>query len=196
MEVDPKEIEALTDAIEPARGDGLVVELGGDAVFINAETETSGAEAAGLLTGLVILVVAFGTILAALVPIVLALVAVAAGLGSVMLLANALEVSTAAPTIGAMIGLGVGIDYALFIVARHRENRAAGQDNTTALSNAMGSSGAAVLFMRRHRHRGDGRSRADRPGLPDVDRPEYRPGRSLRRGDRPDVAARPAVAPG
>ncbi|WP_406266872.1 MMPL family transporter [Streptomyces sp. NBC_00191] len=146
MEVDPKEIEALTDAIEPARGDGLVVELGGDAVFINAETETSGAEAAGLLTGLVILVVAFGTILAALVPIVLALVAVAAGLGSVMLLANALEVSTAAPTIGAMIGLGVGIDYALFIVARHRENRAAGQDNTTALSNAMGSSGAAVLF--------------------------------------------------
>ncbi|MGW2563948.1 MMPL family transporter [Streptomyces sp. NPDC001514] len=146
MEVDPKEIEALTDAIEPARGDGVVVELGGDAVFINAETETSGAEAAGLLTGLVILVVAFGTILAALVPIVLALVAVAAGLGSVMLLANALDVSTAAPTIGAMIGLGVGIDYALFIVARHRENRAAGQDNTAALSNAMGSSGAAVLF--------------------------------------------------
>ncbi|MCX4582618.1 MMPL family transporter [Streptomyces sp. NBC_01481] len=146
MEVDPKEIEALTDAIEPARGDGFVVELGGDAVFINAETETSGAEAAGLLTGLVILVVAFGTILAALVPIVLALVAVAAGLGSVMLLANALDVSTAAPTIGAMIGLGVGIDYALFIVARHRENRAAGQDNTAALSNAMGSSGAAVLF--------------------------------------------------
>ncbi|MGW1495451.1 MMPL family transporter [Streptomyces sp. NPDC002402] len=146
MEVDPKEIEALTDAIEPARGDGIVVELGGDAVFINAETETSGAEAAGLLTGLVILVVAFGTILAALVPIVLALVAVAAGLGSVMLLANALDVSTAAPTIGAMIGLGVGIDYALFIVARHRENRAAGQDNTAALSNAMGSSGAAVLF--------------------------------------------------
>ncbi|WP_406402976.1 MMPL family transporter [Streptomyces sp. NBC_00879] len=146
MEVDPKEIEALTDAIEPARGDGVVVELGGDAVFINAETETSGAEAAGLLTGLVILVVAFGTILAALVPIVLALVAVAAGLGSVMLLANAMDVSTAAPTIGAMIGLGVGIDYALFIVARHRENRAAGQDNTTALSNAMGSSGAAVLF--------------------------------------------------
>ncbi|WP_405596802.1 MMPL family transporter [Streptomyces sp. NBC_01410] len=146
MEVDPKEIEALTDAIEPARGDGVVVELGGDAVFINAETETSGAEAAGLLTGLVILVVAFGTILAALVPIVLALVAVAAGLGSVMLLANALDVSTAAPTIGAMIGLGVGIDYALFIVARHRENRAAGQDNSAALSNAMGSSGAAVLF--------------------------------------------------
>ncbi|GGO91886.1 MMPL family transporter [Wenjunlia tyrosinilytica] len=146
MDVDPADIEALADAIEPARGDGVVAELGGDAVFINAKTETSGAEAAGLLTALVILVVAFGTIVAALVPIALALVAVAAGLGSVMLLANAMDVSTAAPTIGAMIGLGIGIDYALFIMARHRENRAAGQDNATALSNAMGSSGAAVLF--------------------------------------------------
>ncbi|TLS43550.1 MMPL family transporter [Streptomyces montanus] len=146
MDVDPGEIEALTEAIEPARAGGVVAELGGDAVFINAETETSGAEAAGLLTALVILVVAFGTIVAALVPIALALVAVAAGLGSVMLLANAMDVSTAAPTIGAMIGLGIGIDYALFIVARHRENHAAGQDNATALSNAMGSAGAAVLF--------------------------------------------------
>ncbi|WP_328847286.1 MMPL family transporter [Streptomyces sp. NBC_00258] len=146
MEVRPEQIDALGDAIEPVRGDGVVAELGGDAVFINAETPTSGAEAAGLLTALVILVVAFGTIVVALVPIALALVAVAAGLGSIVLLAHATDVSTAAPTIGAMIGLGVGIDYALFIVARCRENRAAGQDNSTALSNAMSSSGAAVLF--------------------------------------------------
>jgi len=146
MDVDPQQINALTGAIEPVRDDGVVAELGGDAVFINAETPTSGAEAAGLLTALVILVVAFGTVVAALVPITLALVAVAAGLGSITLLANAMDVSTAAPTIGAMIGLGVGIDYALFIVARYRENHAAGQDNPTTLSNAMGSAGAAVLF--------------------------------------------------
>ncbi|WP_405953731.1 MMPL family transporter [Streptomyces phaeochromogenes] len=146
MKVHPRQIDALSDAIEPVRGDGVVAELGGDAVFINAETPTSGAEAAGLLSALVILVVAFGTIVAALVPIALALVAVAAGLGSIVLLAHVTDVSTAAPTIGAMIGLGVGIDYALFIVARCRENRSAGQDNSTALSNAMSSSGAAVLF--------------------------------------------------
>ncbi|MGW0777269.1 MMPL family transporter [Streptomyces sp. NPDC002835] len=146
MDVGPQQIDALTGAIEPVRDDGVVAELGGDAIFVNAETPTSGAEAAGLLTALVILVVAFGTVVAALVPIALALVAVAAGLGSITLLANAMDVSTAAPTIGAMIGLGVGIDYALFIVARHRENHAAGQDNPTALSNAMGSAGAAVLF--------------------------------------------------
>ncbi|MEU3252287.1 MMPL family transporter [Streptomyces sp. NPDC006997] len=146
MEVDPEDIDALDDAVEPARGHGVTAELGGDVVFINAKTPTSGAEAAGLLTALVILVVAFGTVTAALVPVALAVVAVAAGLGGVALLSHAMDVSSAAPTIGAMIGLGVGIDYALFIVARCRENRAAGQDGRAALSDAMGSSGAAVLF--------------------------------------------------
>ncbi|WP_405891373.1 MMPL family transporter [Streptomyces sp. NBC_00133] len=146
MDVDPEQLEALADAIKPARGDGVAAELGGDAIFINAETETTGTEAGGLLAALVVLVVAFGTIVAALIPIALALVAVAAGLSGIVLLADTMDVSTAAPTIGAMIGLGVGIDYALFIVARYRENRAAGQDNPNALANAMGSSGAAVLF--------------------------------------------------
>src|SRR4029453_15781820 len=56
-----------------------------------------------------------------------------------------MDVSNPAPTIAAMIGLGVGIDYALFILARYRENRAAGQDNPAALSNAVGSAGSAVL---------------------------------------------------
>jgi RND superfamily putative drug exporter len=146
FDLDPEHLVALTGAIEPAQAEGLSAEIGGDAAFINAETETSGAEAAGILAALVVLVVAFGTIAAALVPITLALMAVAAGLGGIALLANAMDVSSAAPTIGAMIGLGVGIDYALFIVARHRENRAAGQDNAVALSNAMASSGSAVLF--------------------------------------------------
>jgi len=130
----------------PAKRRGLSVELGGDAVFVNAEGETSGAEAVGLLVALVVLVVAFGTIVAALVPITLALVAVGLGVGSIVLLANAMDMSTGAPTIGAMIGLGVGIDYALFIIARYRENRASGQGNATALSNAMGSSGSAVVL--------------------------------------------------
>jgi RND superfamily putative drug exporter len=146
LDLGPEPLAALSDAIEPAQTDDLSAEIGGDAAFINAETETSGTEAAGLLAALVVLVVAFGTIVAALVPIALALVAVAIGLGGITLLANAMDVSSAAPTIGAMIGLGVGIDYALFIVARYRENRAAGQDNPTALSNAMGSAGSAVLL--------------------------------------------------
>jgi putative drug exporter of the RND superfamily len=145
-ELGPAPLTAVADAIEPAREAGVAAEVGGDAAFINAEAETSGAEAVGLLAALVVLVVAFGTIVAALVPIALTLAAVAIGLGGITLLANAMDVSSAAPTIGAMIGLGVGIDYALFIMARYREHRAAGQDNPTALSNAMGSAGSAVLL--------------------------------------------------
>ncbi|MGH8866394.1 MAG: MMPL family transporter [Actinomycetes bacterium] len=144
QDLGPGPLTAVADAIGPAGTDGLSAELGGDAAFINAESKPSGAEAAGILAALVVLVVAFGTIVAALVPIVLALVAVAAGLGGIMLLAAALDVSTAAPTIGAMIGLGVGIDYSLFIVARYRENRSAGEANAAALSGAMGTSGSAV----------------------------------------------------
>jgi RND superfamily putative drug exporter len=138
--------DAIAGALEPARRAGLAAELGGDAAFINAETPTSGAEAAGIVAALVVLLVAFGTVVAALLPIVLALVVVAAGLGGIALLANATDVSTAAPTIAAMIGLGVGIDYALFITARYRENRASGRDNTTALAGAMASAGTAVVF--------------------------------------------------
>ena len=105
-ELGPAPLAALADAMAPARAAGVAAELGGDAAFINAETETSGAEAAGLLAALVVLVVAFGTIVAALVPIALTLVAVAVGLGGITLLAGAMDVSSAAPTIGAMIGLG------------------------------------------------------------------------------------------
>jgi putative drug exporter of the RND superfamily len=142
----PAPFEALAGAMAPARAAGVTAELGGDAVFVNADAETSGAEAVGLLAALVVLVVAFGTVVAALVPIGLALVAVAVGVGGITLLANAMDVSTAAPTVAAMIGLGVGVDYALFIVARYRENRSSGQDDAAALAGAMGSSGAAVVF--------------------------------------------------
>jgi RND superfamily putative drug exporter len=136
----------LVDALEPARADGLTAEFGGDAAFLNAEEESSGAEVVGIVAALVVLLVAFGTVVAALVPIVLALVAVAVGYSGIVLLAGSMSVSTAAPTIGAMVGLGVGIDYALFIVSRYRDNRAAGQPNAQALSAAMGASGTAVFF--------------------------------------------------
>jgi RND superfamily putative drug exporter len=145
-ELGPEPARALAEALAPARAAGLTAEVGGEAVFLNTEPAPSGAEAVGVVVALVVLVVAFGTVVAALVPIVLALVAVAVGLTAVTLLAGALDVSTAGPTIAAMVGLGVGIDYALFIVSRYRENRAAGAPNDVALSRAMGTSGTAVLF--------------------------------------------------
>ena len=142
----PEPLTAIGDAMAPVRAAGATAELGGDAAFINAETETSGTEAAGLLAALAVLLIVLGTVVAALVPIVIALVTVATGLGGIALLAHTMDVTSAAPSVGALIGLGVGVDYALFIMVRYRENRAAGQDNPTALSNAMASAGSSVLL--------------------------------------------------
>jgi RND superfamily putative drug exporter len=137
---------SLVHTLQAGRPAGLQAEFGGDAAFLNAEEEKSGSEVVGIAAALVVLLVAFGTVVAALVPILLALVAVGVGLAGIVLLAGGMTVSTAAPTIGAMVGLGVGIDYALLIVSRYRENRAAGQANAPALSAAMGSAGTAVVF--------------------------------------------------
>jgi RND superfamily putative drug exporter len=137
--------DKLFNSLKPARDSGLAAELGGDVASFNKKNE-SGSEVFGLLAALIVLLVAFGTVLAALVPISLAGVAVAAGLSGVTLLAAGMSVSTAAPTFGAMIGLGVGIDYSLFIITRYRENRAGGLPNKVALSRAMATSGAAVFF--------------------------------------------------
>ncbi len=136
----------LTELVDAANTAGLRVELGGDAVFLNAPDESSPFEGVGILIALLVLLVAFGTVVAALVPIGLALVAVGAGIGGILLLARVMDVSPSAIYIAGIVGLGVGIDYALFIVARYRENRGAGRDNETALAGAMSSSGAAVVF--------------------------------------------------
>ncbi len=124
---------------------GVQVELGGDSVFLNAE-ESGGHTGIGLLIALLVLLVVFGTLVAAIVPIGLALVSVGTSIGAIMLLASAMDVSVSAIPVAGVVGLGVGIDYALFVVARYRENRAAGRTNQVALANAMGSSGSAVVF--------------------------------------------------
>jgi len=136
----------LTELVDASNTADLRVELGGDAVFLNAPDETSPLEGVGILIALLVLLVAFGTVVAAVVPIGLALVAVGAGIGGIFVLASIMDVSPSAIPIAGIVGLGVGIDYALFIVARYRENRSAGRDNATALADAMSSSGAAVVF--------------------------------------------------
>ena len=136
----------LTELVDASNTADLRVELGGDAVFLDAPDETSPLEGVGILIALLVLLVAFGTVVAAVVPIGLALVAVGAGIGGIFVLASVMDVSPSAIPIAGIVGLGVGIDYALFIVARYRENRSAGRDNSTALADAMSTSGAAVVF--------------------------------------------------
>lgn len=136
----------LSDAVSGIDVPGLRVELGGDAVFLNAEDDSSGHVGIGLLVALLVLLVVFGTVVAAVIPIGLSLVAVGAGIGGITLMAGVMDVSVSAIPVAALVGLGVGVDYALFVLARYRENRYAGMTNERALAGAMGSSGAAVVF--------------------------------------------------
>ena len=136
----------LSDAVSHLEGPGLRVELGGDAVFLNSEDDSSGHVGIGLLVALLVLLVVFGTAVAAVLPIGLSLVAVGAGIGGITLLAGTMDVSVSAIPVAGLVGLGVGVDYALFVVARYRENRQAGRDDQRALAAAMGTSGAAVVF--------------------------------------------------
>jgi RND superfamily putative drug exporter len=136
----------LSDGVSSTDADGVRVELGGDAVFLNSEDESNGHMGIGLLVALLVLLVVFGTVVAAVIPIGLSILAVGAGIGAITLLAGGMTMSVSAVPVAALVGLGVGVDYALFVVARYRENRASGQDNQRALAGAMGSSGAAVVF--------------------------------------------------
>ncbi len=95
---------------------------------------------------MVVLLVAFGSVLAMALPIGLALIGLAVSFGLITIIASEIVVSSAAPTIAAMIGLGVGIDCALFIVTRHRENLRLGLTVEEAAGRAIATAGSAVVF--------------------------------------------------
>ncbi|WP_083914585.1 MMPL family transporter, partial [Ilumatobacter nonamiensis] len=134
------EINELVGDIEI---EGLNIEVGGAAL---AEFEPPEAELIGLAFAVVILILAFGSVLAMGLPIGVALFGVGIGVGCIQLLTNVLSIPDFATTLGAMIGLGVGIDYALFIVTRYREGTRAGLDPERATITAIDTAGRAVVF--------------------------------------------------
>ena len=135
---------ALLSSGDAAEAAGLQVEYGGEAV--QAQSQTSSAEGLGVLVALLVLAVTFGSLLAAGLPLVTALVGVATGMAGVFALTSVLDLTDTAPTLGLMVGLAVGIDYALFITTRHRENLAAGLDPRESAARAVGTAGSAVVF--------------------------------------------------
>jgi putative drug exporter of the RND superfamily len=139
----PDEIKALSTA---AQVDGLTIEPGGDVIAWSEFEEPDGAEMVGLLAAVIILLIAFGSLLAMLFPIVTALLGIGIGLSLVFLFANFLSVPDFTPQITAMIGIGVGIDYALFVVTRHRQQMQSGLDPEQAAVIAIGTAGKAVMF--------------------------------------------------
>ncbi|SMQ19101.1 putative drug exporter of the RND superfamily [Streptomyces sp. Ag82_O1-12] len=138
--------KAVVDTAKSAETDGLQVELGGSAVAL---TESSGghvAEIVGVIVAAAVLFLAFGSLAASLLPIATALVGVGTAYAGIVLLGHAMTVADFAPMLGMLIGLGVGIDYALFIVTRHRRGLKRGLSVAEAATNAVATTGRAVVF--------------------------------------------------
>ena len=135
------EVAAVRDAAElPA---SVWVELGGELFYEESEFSS---EAFGVLAAVVILLVAFGSVLAMGLPILTALFGIGCGFALVQLASNFMDMPDFAPAAVAMIAIGVGIDYALFLVTRYREELAAGRDPEAAVARAFDTAGRSVLF--------------------------------------------------
>lgn len=144
MELKDASKDALKETAQQARDAGLTVEVGGDA--LTATPETGSTEIIGIAIAAVVLVITFGSLLAAGFPLLTALIGVGIGVSTITALASALDLGTTTSTLAMMIGLAVGIDYALFIVSRYRAELAEGREREEAAGRAVGTAGSAVVF--------------------------------------------------
>ncbi|GAA4947298.1 hypothetical protein GCM10023238_12060 [Streptomyces heliomycini] len=143
----PKElVQDVVDTAQDAARDGLRVELGGQAITRVQEPPTGTAELVGILAAAVVLFVAFGSLFAMLLPIVVAVFGVGTGMFGTQLLSHVTDVPELASLLSTLIGLGVGIDYALFIVTGTGAASCAAPTPEEAAVTALNTSGRAVLF--------------------------------------------------
>src|SRR3954469_1377986 len=139
--------DRLIATAEAARGDGLQVELGGSGIQQASQQPGGGpSEFIGFIAAAIVLALAFGSLWATLLPLFTAVLALGCGLSLTGLLAHVIDIATFSPTLATLIGLGVGIDYSLFVVTRHRNAIIAGRDPEAACVRALNTSGRAVLF--------------------------------------------------
>ncbi|WP_406257440.1 MMPL family transporter [Streptomyces nigra] len=139
-------LDGVDSAVEPLRQAGVEVEYGGSLGELERPAGNDRiSEAIGFGVAVVVLLVGFGSVIAAVLPLLSALIAVVGGLACLGLLALAFTFATVSPTLATMIGLGVGIDYALFLLTRHRQNLMDGADPVRAAGHAAATSGRAVL---------------------------------------------------
>jgi len=141
-----EEAQKIIDAEHPASDAGLEVATGGYLGQAVSKSDTESSEAIGLAAAVIILLFAFGTVTAMLLPIVTAVFGLVASLAIIKLLGHVVEVPSVAPTLATMIGLGVGIDYALFIVTRHKIQLRDGMDVGESIARATATAGGAVVF--------------------------------------------------
>jgi RND superfamily putative drug exporter len=143
--LDADYLDRLDHAAQPARSAGLVVEYGGGAGQIGQAPQDALSEAIGLGAALVLLLIMFGSVVAALIPLVGAVFSVGTGLALVGIVAAAVNLPTTAPTVATLLGLGVAVDYGLFLVARHREQLDHGMRMEDSIGATAATSGAAVV---------------------------------------------------
>ncbi|WP_413807583.1 MMPL family transporter [Streptomyces sp. OE57] len=144
MELKDPAKDGLKEVGEKAEKSGLSVQIGGDA--LQEMPETGSTEIIGIAISAVVLAITFGSLVAAGLPLLTALIGVGIGISSITALATTLGLSTTTSTLAMMIGLAVGIDYALFIVSRYRAELAEGRDREEAAGRAVGTAGSAVVF--------------------------------------------------
>ncbi|WP_433610239.1 MMPL family transporter [Dactylosporangium sp. CA-139114] len=137
-------MDALRTAAEPLKREGLQVEFGGQ-VAENISAPSGTAEAVGIVVALLILVLALASVVAAGLPLVVAIAGLGVATAVITLLAKVTDISNTAPTVASMVGLGVGIDYALLLVARHVEGLRRGLDPRSAAIEANATAGASVV---------------------------------------------------
>jgi RND superfamily putative drug exporter len=144
--LDDATIEDLEKAARTLpEGSPLEVHLGGQ-IFTNKSVQVSPTEGLGVLVALAVLAVTFGSLLAAGMPIVTAILGVGIAMAGVLSVASFTDVSSSTPTLALMIGLAVGIDYALFIVSRHRSQLGRGMEPVESVAQALATAGSAVIF--------------------------------------------------
>ncbi|MGZ4128014.1 MAG: MMPL family transporter [Actinomycetota bacterium] len=146
IDVPKAEANQLIDLARSVESPGLQVEFAGDVILFTQQQQPGSAEAVGLVAAILILLITFGSLLAMVLPLMSALFGIAIGLSLVLIFANIISVPEFTPQIAAMIGIGVGVDYALFIVTRYRQGLHDDLDPEAATLKAMVTAGRAVVF--------------------------------------------------
>ncbi|MCO6008025.1 MMPL family transporter [Actinoallomurus purpureus] len=137
--------KTLEDAGQRGRAAGLTVEVGGD-VLASQPSAGGPGEIIGVAIAAIVLLITFGSLAAAGLPLITAMMGVGVGVTSIVALGSTLGLSMTTTTLASMLGLAVGIDYAMFIVSRYREERARGHAPEEAAGLAAGTAGSAVVF--------------------------------------------------
>ncbi|MDF1604216.1 MMPL family transporter [Nocardioides sp. YIM 152315] len=142
----PEIAQRVVDATQPAQDAGVTVEAAGSIGSTLSTDDSETSEVVGIVAAMIILTFVLGSLVAMGLPIITAVVGLGVALSVVGLLGHALAIPSSGPTLATMIGLGVGIDYALFLITRHQDQLREGRSVADSVAEAVATSGSAIVF--------------------------------------------------